>query len=418
MIRRSALVAIIATALIATPQAQAAEAAPSAGTWLVTQFVEGDRLLRFPNDPASGDAGLTADGIYALAAAGVGKSTATRAAAWLAGSPQLETFIGDGEAESYVGGLTKLALVSQTLGDASGKFAGIDVVGRLVALEEESGRFRDKTDPEFDQTNAFTQALSIIVLKRAGKPTAKPVEFQASAQCPDGGFPIQFGQPVCKSDVDGTAMVLQALLAAGENTASPKALEWMGKQQQADGGFQAMEPPTNANTTGLAVGALIAGGRVEAADKAVAFLKTLQVGCAGPEARRGAIAFDSKGFDAGTVVRATTQAMLGLARVSLADVSAASSAPGVPAIDCPTPPSTPPSPEPTTPSPEPTPPTTPAPTAPTVPAPAGPDVQAGPPSSLADTGVGQIVPMLLAGSLAVAVGAALLLVSRRRKVGA
>ncbi|MFI6097948.1 prenyltransferase/squalene oxidase repeat-containing protein [Lentzea sp. NPDC051213] len=402
MIRKSALAAIIAVALVATPQAQAADAAPSAGTWLVSQFSEGDRLLRAPQDPASGDTGLTADGIYALAAAGVGRSTAEKAAAWLAQPDQIAFFLGDGEAESYVGGLVKLALVAQTLGTDPHKFAAIDLLGRLSALQEESGRYRDRTDPSFDQTNAFTQALAIIVLKRAGQPSDKPVTFQVSSQCPDGGFPIQFEQATCKSDVDATAIVLQALLAAGEKTAtataSAKGLDWLAKQQQADGGFQAMAPPTNANTTGLAVGALVAGGRAEAADKAVAFLKTLQVGCAGPVAQRGAVSFDRNGFDAGTVVRATTQAMLGLARVSLATVSAADATAGVPALDCTTPPS--PSPEPTAP-----------------PAPAGPEqVPADPP--LAVTGPDQAGPLTLFGSFAVIAGAVLLFVSRRRKVGA
>ncbi|HEX7307536.1 LPXTG cell wall anchor domain-containing protein [Lentzea sp.] len=400
MIRKSALVAVIAAALVATPQAQAAEVSPS--TWLAGQFAGGDRLLRFPNDPASGDPGLTADGIYALAAAKAGKSTATKAAAWLAASPQLETFVGDGDAESYVGGLTKLALVAQTLGTDPAEFGGVDLLDRLGALQEPSGRFRDRTDPSFDQTNAFTQALAIIVLKRAGQDVAKPVAFQAAAQCPDGGFPIVFGEAVCKSDVDGTAQVLQALLAAGEKTASAKALDWLVAQQQADGGFQAMTPPTNANTTGLAVGALVAGGRTAAADKAVAFLKTLQVGCAAPEAQRGAIAFDGNGFDAGTVVRSTVQGMLGLARVSLAEVSASSATAGVPAIDCTT---TPPSS--TTPE-------------PTVPAPAGPEAPVTQPVAppLAATGPDQAVPLTLAGSFAVLAGAVLLVVSRRRKGGA
>jgi hypothetical protein len=390
VIRKSALVAVVAAALVATPQAQAAEL--SSGTWLVSQFSGGDRLLRFPNDPSSGDPGLTADGVYALAAAGVGKSTAVKAAAWLAASPQLETFIGDGEAESYVGGLTKLALVAQTLGDDPAEFGGVDLVKRLVALEEPTGRFRDRTDPSFDQTNAFTQALAIIVLKRAGQVVEKPVAFQVAAQCPDGGFPIVFGEATCKSDVDGTAMVLQALLAAGEKTASAKALDWLVAQQQADGGFQAMMPPTNANTTGIAVGALVAGGRTAAADKAVAFLKTLQLGCAAPEAQRGAIAFDSKGFDAGTTLRATVQGMLGLARVSLAEVSAASAAADVPVIDCSAPVTS-------------------------APAPAGPaEPPVDPP--LAVTGPDQAVPLTLFGSFAVVAGAVLLVVSRRRKVGA
>ena len=391
MIRKSALVAVVAAALVATPQAQAVEAAPSAGTWLVSQFVNGDHLLKAPDIV---DHGLTADGVYALAAAGVGRSTAVKASAWLAQPEQLAFFVGDGEAESYVGGLTKLALVAQTLGQDPHKFGGVDLLERLTALQEPSGRFRDKTDPEFDMTNAFTQALAIIAVKRAGEPADKAVDFAVSTQCEGAGFPIVFGEATCKSDVDATAMALQALPVGR----TAKALDWLVAQQQADGGFPAAASAgSNANSTGLAVGALVAGGRTEAADKAVAYLRTLQVGCTGPEIQRGAIAYDSKGFEPYPAIRATTQAMLGLARVSLADVSATSATAGVPAIDCATPTSS-------------TPPSAPA------PAPAGPEVPADPP--LAVTGPDQAVPLTLFGSFAVVAGAVLLFVSRRRKGGA
>lgn len=394
MIRKSVLAAVVAAALVATPAARAAEPAPTAGTWLVSQFADGDHLLQ---GPGMIDAGLTADGVYALAAAGVGKSTALKASAWLAQPAQLAPLIGDGEAESYVGGLVKLALVAQTLGTDAHKFADVDLLKRLAELQEESGRYRDKGDPEFDTTNAFTQALAIIVLHRAALPAGKAVAYQVSTQCPDGGFPISFGEPACKSDVDATVMVLQALVAAGEKTASVKAFDWLVAQQKPDGGFPSATTGANANSTGLAVGALVAGGRAEAADKAVAYLRTLQVGCAGPQAQRGAIAYDGKGFELYPAVRATTQAVLGLARVSLADVSAASAAAGVPAIEC----------------------TTTPPSSPSVPAgPAGPAETPVADPPLAATGPDHAVPLTLFGSFAVLAGAVLVFVSRRRKAGA
>ncbi|WP_052684380.1 LPXTG cell wall anchor domain-containing protein [Lentzea aerocolonigenes] len=384
--RRSALVALVATALVATPQAQAAEVAPAAGTWLVSQFVPGDHLINFPGGP--GDPGLTADGVYGLAAAGVGQSASAKAMAWL--SANLPDFIGKGE-ESFTGPVAKIALAAQVQGLDARKFGGVDLIERLTELQDADGRFRDKGDPEWDESNAFTQSLAIIVLRRAALPLDKATTYLVSTQCPDGGFPIVFGEATCKSDVDATTMVLQALR-------NPAALAWLVKQQQADGGFPAAVGPSNANTTGLAVGALVAGGQAGAADRAVAYLRTLQVGCAGPEAQRGAIAYDSTGFEAAKAVRATAQAMLGLARVGLVDVSAASASAGVPAIECATtPPSTPPSAE------------------PSVPAPAGP-APVDPP--LAATGPDQAVPLTLFGSFAVVLGAALLFVSRRRKVGA
>ena len=40
-----------------------------------------------------------------------------------------------------------------------------------------------------------------------------------------------------------------------------------------------------------------------------------------PAEQQGAVAYDANGFDAGNVVRATTQAVLGLSGVGLADLS-------------------------------------------------------------------------------------------------
>jgi LPXTG-motif cell wall-anchored protein len=103
----------------------------------------------------------------------------------------------------------------------------------------------------------------------------------------------------------------------------------------------------NANSAGLAAEALRAVGTDAAnaaADRAVAFLLGLQVGCEGAAADRGGIAVgprdpadpDNTGFRPDTAPRATTQALLGLAGVPLGTLKLGDAKNGASTLDCPT----------------------------------------------------------------------------------
>jgi hypothetical protein len=83
----------------------------------------------------------------------------------------------------------------------------------------------------------------------------------------------------------------------------------------------------NANTTGLAGQAFRAGMRLR---KAKAFVAGPQGGLRGAAAGRGAT-----GSDPATVVRATTQAVLGLGGRGLAQLTSAGSSVVEPALTCP-----------------------------------------------------------------------------------
>lgn len=155
-------------------------------------------------------------------------------------------------------------------------FAGVDLIAGLTALQAPSGRFTDRS--QFgDFSNAFTQSYALFALGEDARGTA----YLAGSQCPDGGFPVTFETSPGVSDVDATAIVIQALRAQGGS---------------------------NANSTGLAAWVL----RDRAARD---FLKSLQVRT-GPDA--GAIAFDASGFDKANAPRATAQAVLGLTGANLA----------------------------------------------------------------------------------------------------
>jgi hypothetical protein len=333
LLRRSALIAVgVALAVgLSAPPAHAAqtttEPAPAAAGWLAGQLVDGQFLLfagtEFP------DPGLTVDATLAFAAAGVAGADADAAMAWLADPAVITSYVGDGELEIYAGAHAKLAFGAQVQGLDPTSFGGVDLVERLLGLQDATGRFLDTS--EFGEfSNAFSQSFAILALAGAPDGTAPEpldlaVDFQLTAQCPDGGFPEQFGTETCQSDVDSTAMVLQALLAAGEDPAA--ALDWLAGQQQADGSYGG-----NANSTGLAGQALRAGARDDAADRAVAFLTGLQVGCDGPADDRGSVPATAQ--EAGDAPRATAQAVLGLVGTGMAALDGTAAEAEAPVLHC------------------------------------------------------------------------------------
>jgi hypothetical protein len=322
--------------------APAEAAAPAAAGWLARQLVDGNHLETTFGGTSYPDQGLTADAVLAFDAAGVAQDAAAAAAGWLAGDTVLPAYVGDGDTESYPGALAKISLVALAQGADPAAFGGVDLIARLRARQDgASGRFSDKSQYG-DFSNAITQSLAIIALLRSGSSAAelaKPVDFLQASRCQNGGFPLQFGAATCASDVDATSYVVQALLAAGRDVSAT--LDFLQDVQDTGGGFRGSGPTNvvNANSTGIAAQALRAGGRGDPADDAVAFLARQQVGCTGPAQQRGAIAYDDKGFDAGSAPRATAEALYGLTGVGLAEIDNSGATAEAPTLDC-TPPAT------------------------------------------------------------------------------
>ncbi|HEY3262470.1 MAG TPA: LPXTG cell wall anchor domain-containing protein [Pseudonocardiaceae bacterium] len=343
-LRTTAVLLAVATAVFGGAQAGSAaaadeHAAPAAARWLADQLVDGNHLETAFGGQTYPDQGLTADAVLAFDAADTAQDAAKAATAWLSGPDVLPFYVGDGDLESYPGALAKLALVAIAQGEDPAAFGGVNLIERLAArLDPATGRFSDKSQYG-DFTNGITQSLAIIALLRAGTPAADltaPVDFLVASECPDGGFPLEFGKQPCASDVDTTGFVIQALLAADRDTAAEAALDHLEAVQDGGGGFGGSGPTSavNANSTGLAAQALRVGGRTEAADAAVQYLLDRQVGCEGPTEQRGAISYDASGFEQSTAVRATAQALYGLTGTGLSTIDNSGDAATAPALDC------------------------------------------------------------------------------------
>ncbi|GAB2857880.1 prenyltransferase/squalene oxidase repeat-containing protein [Lentzea nigeriaca] len=308
------LAAVVGASLVTTavPAQATAHRTDAAAGWLARQMADGERLETEFGGVKYPDHGLTIDAIFAFAAARNADDYSDRAIAWLAKPEVRDAYVGTG-GEAYAGAHAKLAVAARVKGKNPKDFGGVDLIAGLKALRAPSGRFSDRS--QFgDFSNAFTQSYALFAL---GK-DAKGAAYLASSQCPDGGFPVTFETSPCVSDVDATAIVVQALRSQGKPTSD--AITWLRSKQQADGGFPSavqnsdMGSGSNANSTGLA--AQVLNGRPAA--MARAYLKSLQVGCTGQEADRGAIAFDASGFNQANAPRATAQAVLGLTGANLA----------------------------------------------------------------------------------------------------
>ncbi|MFF2927367.1 hypothetical protein ACFVTP_34015 [Streptomyces celluloflavus] len=332
----AALAALALAAAVLSPTAAAADTPPpaltspanSAATWAAAQLKDGSN--------ASGDQGLTADIVLALASTGTGGRVAAKATDWLAA--HTGDYVDRGApGKVFAGGAAKLALVAAVEHRDPTDFGGHDLVATLLGRLQDSGRFTDDL-PTGDMSNQFTQSLAVLALQRTGKLPSAAVDFLARSRCADGGYPLTFrADPAkCASHTDSTGLAVQALLGAGRPVDAAPGLDWLEKHQNADGGFSDNgfgTAPGNTNTTALDVQALTAGGRTATAAKGLAWLISRQVRCDGAEADRGAVGYQEPKAD-GSALRATAQAVPALAGKSLDRIDGRNAADGLEPIGC------------------------------------------------------------------------------------
>ncbi|MEU7579045.1 prenyltransferase/squalene oxidase repeat-containing protein [Streptomyces sp. NPDC041068] len=123
------------------------------------------------------------------------------------------------------------------------------------------------SDPQYD--GVFRQSYALLAQDAVGvKPATKAVDWLTGQQCASGGFAAYRADAStpCNSktavDSNSTAAAVQALAAlGGQDKTVEKGVDWLKSVQRTDGGW-GYNPglPSDANSTGIVVGALVAAG--------------------------------------------------------------------------------------------------------------------------------------------------------------
>ena len=204
-------------------------------------------------------------------------------------------------------------------------------------------------DPTYD--GVFRQSLALVAHAAAGTtPPAAAVAWLTSQQCADGGF--QAFRPLATvactpsdpsayagEDTNSTALAAIALIRLARTSEAAKAVAWLEKARNADGGFPYFVGGTSdANSTADVLIALnTAGAGTASTGPARVFLTTLQLGCDGAATDEdGAFAFQDYGSGLVANDAATVQVLVGLTGSGL-PVDPGASSTNSPRATCPTP---------------------------------------------------------------------------------
>jgi len=200
----------------------------------------------------------TTEVIYALAAAGEDVASVQKE-----GKSPLDFLAANiGEATS-VGAKAKVALAAAYSGGNAYDVAGTNLVGEIVDSQQEDGMYGGADDSLLSHTYA------VLALASVGEEIpARAIEYLKTHQADNGAWAWNGSTIAADADTNSTALVLQALVAAGvpaDDAAIQQALEYLRSVQNDDGGFPYQKPSdfgtdTDANSTSVVIQALIAVG--------------------------------------------------------------------------------------------------------------------------------------------------------------
>ncbi|QNB45819.1 hypothetical protein BR63_05530 [Thermanaerosceptrum fracticalcis] len=153
-------------------------------------------------------------------------------------------------------------LLALTASKCGAEFNGIDLAEKIISFQRDNGQFAQPDLGELELVNSHMWA--IIALASAGREIPnkdKAREWLLSQQNEDGGFGWALGG---ESDPDDTGVAITTLVLLGENpqdsTAIQKALKYLKKCQEADGGFVWTGQRSNAATDAWVIQGLVAVG--------------------------------------------------------------------------------------------------------------------------------------------------------------
>ncbi len=223
------------------------------------------------------DRNSTALTVLALGAAQVGGDSFDRAVTALAAN--IDAYVKDSMGVDRPAALGTLIQVAVVSGRDPRTFGGADLIARLLATKRTTGSdagLFGAQDPAFDGT--YRQSFALLGLDAAGQSDADAVNWLTRQQCADGGWQAYRGDLTAPcaptntttftgEDTNSTAIAAQALDALGANpTTSP--LNFLDASQNADGGFGFLAgTATDANSTSLVLQAIIALGEDPAAGR-------------------------------------------------------------------------------------------------------------------------------------------------------
>ncbi len=286
---------------------------------------------RYPNY------GQTADALLSMDAAGVSQGAARRATAYL---QKHAADYAMGQPTAYPGAAAKLLLVALAQHRDVHDFGGLDLVQAIADSEGAGGAAAGEyqQNPGFSgDSYVVSQALPVLALAVSpdapGQPDADAVAFLAGQQCANGAFASLIRDDTstdcADNDVDSTGYAVQALLAAGAKEAATKGLDWLEHARNADHGWGTGS--SNANSTALAVQALVAGH--QPARSGVRWLRRHQLWCRAKPHRAGAVTFQDD-YSRDSALRATSQAAAALAATPLAWIDRVGAHGADPVPDC------------------------------------------------------------------------------------
>lgn len=200
------------------------------------------------------------------------------------------------------------AATALTAGAISGA-AGSSTAPTVRAASATKGLYGAQ-DPTFN--GVFRQGLALMALSATKSVQQEGVSWLIRQQCADGGFeayrsdlskkctktnPATFSGP----DSNSTALAAAGLAAVGKKNQMNKAIKWLLKRQNNDGGwtyYDSANPKeqSDANSTAVVTMALFAAGKQPTKIKQkgkspLNYLSSVQLKCSAPSKKRGAVDF-------------------------------------------------------------------------------------------------------------------------------
>jgi len=244
---------ILTVLLVLAVPALAGDPLPDGLAWLKTQQqADGGFTNGFS---AGSDLGTTCDVVLAIAAGGQDAST------WASGGGKspldyLSAQVTGGAANT-LGLKAKAILALLATGQDPAAFAGSDLIAELnAAYDQDAGKYGE---------TIFDHALVVLALSNAGQAVPdQAVQYLLDNQSNAGWWAL-FAGADSVGDTNTTALAVQALVATGQRADLGAAFTYLHGVQNEDGGFPYQNPSdygtdTDANSTAVVLQALLAAG--------------------------------------------------------------------------------------------------------------------------------------------------------------